>query len=100
MNTKPHLRGVMVSNELIIQMMTEGWSAQFVECRQGLPYDAEYLYTYHHPREVIFVFSHPSFPECDLGSEPELTYVTFGRFFYPDVDALLKQHIEEDKAAA
>lgn len=92
------LVNVMASNELIVDMMRTGWKAQLVVNRVGLPEDAVFIGAYNDTMAgaVYFTFSHPSFDEVPNGALIPVQSVSFGKYFYPDVQELLDAHIRED----
>ena len=77
------LKRVTISWQLLLEMMTKGWSVEHCECIEGLPLGAEYIRGYTkqlcntvETPDVVLVFTHESFEPVSPGKEiPELTPV-------------------------
>lgn len=85
------LAKISASHEFILQMMIQGWNAQFAECESGLPEGTELVYSYTSDsrQTVYFVVSHESFEDIKLGDDiPELR-PQFRKWYSPEAEAEL-----------
>lgn len=71
------LRRVVVSRELVTEIMTEGWAGAAGRCVEGLPPGAELWQVVggdHNPMLFTLVFRHPDWP--DLPPDSPDTFIT------------------------
>ncbi len=66
---------VQITNEIIVGMLTKGWSAKHITCIEGLPESAKYVRGYTDERgDAFWIFEDKSFEMVRHGREiPSLT---------------------------
>ncbi len=72
---------VRVSQELLSEMMRQGWKTEgVIECLHGVPPDAEFVTAEIEPRAgyAVYIFRHPDFPSVQWEEAP-LMNVIFSR---------------------